>query len=284
MLVKFNNRLNIAGYFTSLVLFCIAVPVQAEHHNYLSFGVHPYLPEKEIIKKFLPMNEYLSETLGIPIKIQVARDYESHIERVGSDTLDIAYMGPASYVEMTRRYGKYPLLARLSVKNSPDFHGVIVVRDDSPYRTLTQLKRKRFAFGNVKSTMSYLVPRRMLQDAGVSLDALEAYSFLGNHRNVALSVLLGEYDAGAVKEAIFEEFDSKGLRMLAKSPAISEHVFVASKKLNKTLVIKLRQAMYDLPKNRKGKVILQNIKKTATDLIPASDDNYDSLRQLLMKP
>ena len=280
---KLLKRLNVCGCFAGLVMASASIPAQADHHNYLSFGIHPYLPEKEIVKKFIPLNRYLSEYLGETIKIKVAKDYESHIERIGSNDLDIAYIGPASYVEMTQRYGKYPLLARLSINGSPTFHGVIVVRDDSTVKKLSDLKRKRFAFGNVKSTMSYLVPRHMLLDAGVSLDALGEYSFMGNHRNVALSVLLGEYDAGAVKEAVFEKFRNKGLRTIAISPPISEHVFIASKTLSKARRNKIRQAMYGLSKSEEGRKILKSIKNTVTDLVPARNADYDSLRKILIR-
>lgn len=278
------KQIFVTGYLLGLLLLSLSTQAKAEAPQFLTLGIHPYLPEKELIKKFLPLNQYLSDRLAIPIKINIARDYESHIERIGTDNLDLAYMGPASYVDMTQHYGKHPLLARLSIHNSPTFHGVIVVRDDSPYKNIKQLRHKRFAFGSVKSTMSYLVPRHMLEAAGITLEQLGEYGFLGNHRNVALAVLLGEYDAGAVKEAVFEEFRSKGLRALTRSPAISEHLFVASNKLSQARINNLRQALFDLAETQNGKAILKHIKSTASDLVPVSDSDYDTLRQLLKKP
>lgn len=279
----FRSRLA-SGIFTTLIGLCCVAGLPAQQSEHLTLGIHPYLPAKEVRRKFLPLNQYLADQLKIPVRIVISKDYESHIALVGSNTLDIAYMGPASYVAMTRQYGRHPLLARLEVNGSPIFHGDIIVRTDSPVQQLKQLKNKRFAFGSVKSTMSYLVPRRMLRDAGVLLEDLKEYSFLKNHRNVALSVLLGEYDAGAVKEAVYAQYKDKGLRVLAQSPPVSEHLFVASNTMDKIRLKQLRKAMYGLARTQRGLDIVKKVKSTATGLVPVKDSDYDSLRNLLTQP
>jgi phosphonate transport system substrate-binding protein len=248
----------------------------------LIFGVHPYLPKEEIQQRFTPLIDYLSRQLGIPVALQVPKDYEVHIENVGNQVVDFAYMGPASYVELTQKYGKHPLLARLEINGKPFFHGYIVSANEQLVDNIALLKGKRFAFGSLHSTMSYLVPRHMLKEAGVSLDALGGYQFMGNHRNVALGVLLGEFDAGAVKEEVYAQFRKQGLHKVAISAPISEHVFIAKKKLADDKVEALRQAMYKLAQTDAGLKILGKIKKNITALVPVHDSDYDNLR-IIMK-
>ena len=77
----------VTSYLLGLLLCCTSLQVKAEAPHFLTLGIHPYLPEKELIKKFLPLNQYLSDKLAIPIKIKIAKDYESHIERIGTDNL-----------------------------------------------------------------------------------------------------------------------------------------------------------------------------------------------------
>jgi len=253
----------------------------AEQAEPLTFGVHPYLPEAALKQRFNPLINYLSRQLGKPINLSISKNYETHIENVGNNIFDIAYMGPSSYVEMTNSFGQRPLLARLEVNSKPEFHGYIVTRKDSTLQALSQLAGKRFAFGSAHSTMSYLVPRHMLKLAGISLEQLAEYKFLGNHKNVALGVLIGEFDAGAVKEEVYEKFRPRGLRNLATSPAISEHLFICKAGMPESHKREVQNAMSALSKTEQGRTILTAIKKTVTALVPVNDSDYDNLRVIM---
>jgi len=219
--------------------------------------------------------------LGEPIDIHISRDYQTHIVEIGKDNVDIAYMGPASYVKMVDTYGRKPLLARQAISGKPTFRGVIIVRKDSPLRSLKDLVGKRFAFGDPESTMSHLVPRFMLWKEGVTIDNLGGYAFLENHHNVALGVLVGDFDAGAVKEEVFDEYEKRGLRELVRTPELSEHVFVASNRLSPEKVKKLRDALYFLRDKEEGQDSMTSIKNTITGMVPVKDEDYDNLRDIL---
>lgn len=249
----------------------------------LIFGVHPYLPAKELQARFLPLANYLGKTLGRNVEIRVGRDYEEHIRAVGTDAVDIAYMGPAQYIKLIDKYGHRPLLARLEVNGKPDLFGAIIVRNDSPLHTLADLKGHSFAFGDPDSTMSHIVPEGMLAEAGVPLSALSEHKFLGAHKNVALGVLAGDFDAGAVKKEVFEEYAERGLRLLATSPAVSEHLLVVRPDMPAENIEKLRQALLNLKDKPEGLQIMTAINKRMTAFTPVVDTDYDSLR-VLMRP
>jgi len=267
-----------------MVLQVLVVPVSianAESKSAIVIGVHPYLPPVELKKRFNPLLQYLSEQTDTSIELSISKDYETHIENIGNKLFDMAYLGPSSYVGLVDKYGSHSLLARLEIKGKPYFNGYIVVKQDSDLHELKQLNGKKFAFGSPKSTMSYLVPRYMLREAGVSLESLSDYKFQGNHRNVALSVLLGEFDAGAVKEEVYFKFKEKGLRKIAISPSISEHVFVCRQGLPQQQHKKMQEAMYKLSKTDAGRQILKSIKKSVSGLAPVNDKDYDNLRVIM---
>jgi len=265
------------------VLSILLVPsfsLKSNAGDRLIFAVHPYLPATEIIERFTPLVKYLGRELGEPVEIEISGDYQDHITKIGKDNVDIAYMGPASYVKMTDKYGRKPLLARQQNNSSPTFHGVIIVRKDSPVHSLRDLAGKRFSFGDPESTMSHLVPRYMLWKEGITLDNLGGSAFLENHHNVALGVLSGDFDAGAVKEEVFHEYEKRGLRELARTPEISDHVFVATHRLLPGKVQKLRAALYSLKEKEEGRHIMNSIKPSMS-LVPAKDGDYDNLRDIL---
>lgn len=247
-------------------------------------AVQPYLPPEEIVRRFTPLAEALAGTVGRPIVVRVGVNYAENIASIGTDSVDIAYMGPASYVRMTGRYGTKPLLARQVINGDPMLHGEIFVRQDSPIRTLQDLKGKRFAFGDPESTGSHIVPAAMLRAAGVPESALAQVAFLHAHRNVALAVLAGDFDAGAVHEDIFREYAPRGLRSLAHEPPVPDHLFVASDRLSATELEKLRRALEELPGTSAGKAAMTAIDPGMTALVAARDADYDSLRALMQLP
>jgi phosphonate transport system substrate-binding protein len=262
-----------------LAVFCF--PYVSVAGDALTLGIHPYLPATELAGRFTPLADYLARITGRPVEIRIAKDYQEHIDRVGRDEVDIAYMGPAPYVKLVDAYGEKPILARLEINGKPSFQGVIVTTRESPIQSLSELAGKRFAFGDPDSTMSHLVPRYMLAEAGVGVERLGGYEYLHSHVNVALGVLMGHFDAGAVKEEVFYEYEKRGLRALAWSPRISEHLFVTSKTLPPETVKTLREALFSLRDTEEGRAILSSIKEGVTAMVPASDGDYDTLRAIL---
>ena len=261
----------------------IADSSSSKNDSTIILGVHPYLPAHEIKQRFTPLADYLGTQLHKKIELKISQNYETHIEHVANNTVDIAFMGPSSYVTLTTTHGNYPLLARLEVKGKPHLFGVIFTRKGSELTDIKQLTGKRFAFGSPHSTMSYIVPRHMLNHDGISLDNLAEYKFLGNHRNVVLGVLLGEFDAGAAKEDVFLNFKDQGLVSIARSPAISEHLFVAGKGMPDRDLTLIRDLMLGLSKTKEGLQILQSIKSDITGLVPVKHSDYDSLANFMTK-
>ena len=264
-----------------VALFFFIISPQGVMAEELILSVHPFLSATEVKARFSPMANYLSKQLGIKVTLRVGANYDEHIQAIGKDQVDLAYMGPASYVTLVNQYGIKPSLARIEMDGKPTFHGYIVTRSDSAINSLEDLKGQSFAFGDPKSTMSYVVPHFMLTQAGVITHDSAEHAFLGSHINVALAVLSGDYAAGAIKPAVFRKFESKGLRIIAVSPEISEHVFVSRTDLPEKTVNDLRKAMFTASESEQGIAALKAIKNSATGLIPVQDSDYDNLRTII---
>ncbi|MFA7382802.1 MAG: phosphate/phosphite/phosphonate ABC transporter substrate-binding protein [Desulfurivibrionaceae bacterium] len=275
--MKFFSAQAARLFLLLLSFLCILPSFQLQAaESPLELWIHPYLPAPELVRRFTPLTHYLEKKTGRKIEIRISMSYEEHRLRIGEDRADLAFVGPFCYIQMTKRYGGKPILAVVEGSGKTLFHGVIAVRQDAPFKTVKDLAGKSFAFGDQESTMGTLVPRIMLQQAGLGIDRLSRYSFLHSHNDVALAVLGGVYDAGGLKEEVFHEYAPRGLRVLAKSPPIPEHLFLAGKKLPAPLVENLRSALLQL----KDPAVLTPIQKTATGMAPATDRDYDPVRQL----
>jgi phosphonate transport system substrate-binding protein len=274
-----NETRGVAATILTAALLVVASSARAD----LTLGVHPFKPPSKVVEAFRPLAGYLSEKLGQPVSIRIAKDYQAHVDAVGRDEIDIAYVGPSSYVKLRETYGERPLLARQQIGSSPVYHSKIFVRKDSPIGALTDLKGKRFVFGEPHSTTSHLVPRYMLWQAGITVDQFFSHKFVSDHVNVALGVLSGDFDAGAVKEDVFYQYEARGLRAIATSGPLSEHLFVASRTLPEPTIRKLREALLQLDRDPQGAAILQSMTPGVTSLVPVQDSDYDSLRRVLKK-
>jgi phosphonate transport system substrate-binding protein len=263
------------------ILFLL-LPITCFAGEQLILGVHPYKSPSILIDKFQPLAKYLSKKLSIPVEIVISKDYETHIDLIRKNRFDIAYLGPASYVKLTERFGKKNILARQRVKGKASFKGVIIVRQDSNIKSLVGLKEKSFAFGDASSTMSHLVPRYMLIKAGVLVKELKQYRFYGSHDNVALAVLTGDTDAGAVKEAVYNKYKNRGLRALKFTPDISEHLFISTSKMNNKLADDVRGLFLNMNSNNNvEKLIFNSIKPGIDGFVTAKDSDYENLRDIL---
>lgn len=279
MIMTLSRCIRAAAFIFLMLLGTPYGTVSAQEQ--LTVQIHPYLPPTEVLKRFNPLMDYLRRETGMKITCNISRNYKDHIEMVGRDSVDVAFLGPASYVKVVSKYGKKPILARLEIKGTPFFRGVIISREQSSIEALNDLKGRRFAFGDQESTMSHLLPLYLLKQAHLSPDDFSGYNFLNSHQNVALGVLMGDFDAGAVKEEIFYQYRKRGLRDIAWTPKISEHLFVARSSLPEKLTENLRQLLFNLKHRPDAAPIMSSIKEGMTGFIPAADEDYHNLREIL---
>ena len=96
-----------------------------------------------------------------------------------------------------------------------------------------------------------------------------------------LGVEIGDFDAGAVAEEVFNEHKANPIRVLAYSPDLSTHVFVARSNMGAGLKNLIAKALQDLKTEPGGKDILSAIGPTLTGFVPVQDSDYDLHRTIL---
>ena len=266
-------------FITVFLLVSIITSALAEESRELIFSVHPFVSARELHKNFSPLIAYLEKKIDRKIKFTVAKSYEDNITNLGKDLADIVYIGPAAYVSMSRKYTKKRILTCLTVNGKPNYKGFIFTKADNPAQKLADLAGKSFASSSKTSTMSYVVPRYMFIEAGVPFPEKEL-QLRGNHNNIALAVLAGDVNAGAVKEKTYHKYEARGLKPIAITPEIPEHPFVASNKMDDKTYKEIKQAMLAIKTPEDVQRLLQPIKKTLTGLSDVQDSDYDILREI----
>lgn len=221
--------------------------VAASELSPLHFSVPPYDTPSRLVERYQPLVAYLSENLGRPVRLNVATSYSEQVRQLVRGAVDLAYMGPTSYIRAHDRYGQGAReRARLVAVESP-YVGVIVVRRDTPIQTVGDLRGRTFAFGAHHSFASHYVPRAMMMRAGVGLSDLTDYAYLGRHERVVLAVLHGDYDAAGTTRGIAEKYRLRepGLRILEHSPPLPPLAVVARPGMKESLFQAVREALID---------------------------------------
>ncbi|MDP2001862.1 MAG: phosphate/phosphite/phosphonate ABC transporter substrate-binding protein [Desulfurivibrionaceae bacterium] len=263
-------------FFTALCFVCLASPVFAAE-TYV-FGVHPYKNPAELATIFKPMISLLEAETGAKISFRSAKDYESFNQSILKGEIDIFFMGPSIYAELYAQHpDKVRLVATALDKGKPTFKGVIVAKKDSAINSLADLKGKKFAFGDRDSTLSCYIPAAMLMDAGV-FDSLK-YDFTGKHDNVAQSVLQGGHDAGGLKPDVAEKYMGQGLKIIAESAPVYEHVIGVGSKVDDATMAKIQKALLQV----KDPTVYTSIQKSYTGFAVTKPGDYASLLKVIKK-
>lgn len=214
----------------SLLLVALLVPGSALAERQLRFGVYTADKPTEMVQQFRPtldlLEQALSTELGesVRISLSVAKSYEEGIDSIAKGTVDIAQLGPVSYVQAKEANPQIDILAVEVSKGQKVFNGVIAVREDSAITDIAQLKGQSFAFGDELSTIGRYLSQKYLMDHGIYAKDLKKFEYLGRHDRVGAAVDSKEYDAGALKEGTLKKMVKAGahLRVLASFPNVTK--------------------------------------------------------------
>ena len=211
----------------------------------LTLGVITSENEADRVVRYKPVRDYLEKTLGVEIKWRTATDYAGIIEGVKAGKIEIARFGPASYAKcwMVTKGEVEPLVGEIDNHGTFGYHSVVIVKTDSSYKTIDDLKGKKFAFADPNSTSGHQAPRFFLGEAGYDADKFFGETgFSGSHENSVMALLNGTYDAAATWWRNEEysnpmRMEAKGMikpgqwRIIWKSPLLPNSPWAMSTKL-----------------------------------------------------
>ncbi len=232
--------------------------------------------------KLQPLADWLSEATGERWELALATSYEQAVDQLCSGGVDLSYLGPFTYVIAHARCGAEPLV-HLRTGGKDTFESWILVREDGGIHDLAGLRGHRVAFGSPLSTSSYLVPRRMLEEAGLRLGADVSCGFYGHHERAARAVLLGEADAAGVRDTIGARFVGRGLRLLARSAPIPNFPFVVPRDTPEELKRRWVAVLVDQPaRDERARAAMAGWDVELRDgFAPADDAFYDTVRRII---
>jgi phosphonate transport system substrate-binding protein len=213
--------------FLSVMLFPMLVwaePLVAP----LTVAVVPQFTSLQIHKDWTPFLERLSRDSGVPLKLKTYQripDFEADMLK---GVPDLVFMNPYHQVMAKRAAGYIPL-----VRDNNPLTGILLVRRDSPVKTIKNLAGEKLAFPSPNAFGASLYMRALLvEQEGIKFDPI----YVKTHSNVFRQIILGDMAAGGtVKNAFQREPDAvtTQLRVLFETPGVAPHPLAAHPRVSK---------------------------------------------------
>ncbi len=258
--------------------FLMAGAVQAET---IKFAVTDINGLEELQVHYGAFVDVLEEITGDKVKFFPINNRTAAVEALANGHVDYVLTGPAEYIVFRARAKAVPVVAWQRL----DYFTQLVVTNESPIKSLVDMKGKTIAFGEVGSTSTHLGPAQLL--ASIGLMPNKDYKALNIHRNVSIEALLrGDVDAVAIGSShlfnIRDKFTDVGLRVAARGPDLPNDVLVAGAHVPAANVAKMRDAFVNNAEKLLNAALRgeENKKYRGGKFIPTVKDfDYEYVRQ-----
>ncbi|MCO4856217.1 phosphonate ABC transporter substrate-binding protein [Herbaspirillum sp. WGmk3] len=247
----------------------------------LTVGLIPAEDSQAMLENSKAVIDSLQQQLGMPVKPFIATDYNGIIEALRSRKLDVAYLGPFSYVLASSVANVEAFAVAETKKSGRSFYkSLIITRKESGLQSLEQLKGRTMAFVDPSSASGHLFPSAGLQK--LNIDPNKYFSrviFSGSHDASILAVANKKVDAAAVADRILAAAVAKGvvqqseLNVVWTSPDIPESPMVWRKDLDPALKQKIAAAFASIKDVKWGDQGVLN------GFVPTTDGAYDVVRE-----
>lgn len=248
-------------------------------HESLRFGVFPLYNAKVTIELFAPIAEVLSEELDITVELVTAPTQAVFRERLLRESYDIAWVNNSSYL-MVSEPGSY----RAAAAGYPGFHGVVMVREDSPISKIEELEGRRVAAVGDHSIAGYLFFRKEMAEKGLYPGLDYEVTFIRGIEPIPFLVVNGKYDACVFSEdtyyksGIFDRIRDQ-LRIISTSIEIPQFPFILHEDVNSYLEERFQEVLSSInPMNPEGRKIMDAL--NINGFLEKTNDDYAEFRLL----
>lgn len=253
-----------------------------EKPSKIKIGLVPEQDIRKMAARYEPLAEYLSKKLDKEIVLVYLDSYGEVCDKFIYKQLDAAFFGSFSYGLTHVKAGVEPI-ARPDYQGISAYRGLIVVREDSSIKNVTDMRGKRLALVHQATYAGYLYPLRCFKEHGIK--DLEGYfskiMFAGSHDKAIFALLKNEVDVACPKDLVYQRIIKenpdleKKLVVLSASEQVPSNALCASKDLDPVLKNKLKDALLNLHSEAEAIPVFRSL--GADRFIETKDSDYQHL-------
>jgi phosphonate transport system substrate-binding protein len=256
----------------------------------LTIGVIPAQTEGEMQTAMDKLQALLNEKLERKVEIETYPDYNGVVEAMNYDQIDMAYLGPLTYVVAHNKSGAKAIITQL-IDGEPFYHSYMITHNDQPWSSIEEVindsKNIDFAFGDPNSTSGSLIPSIELQNRGVFTDRddhkFKSVRYTGSHDATALAVQNKQVSVGAIDSAIYNQLveagkvDGEQLKIIWESEKLFQYPWAVNKNMDDATVTALQDVFLEIDDPE----ILGAF--GASGFTKASNKDYESIKNAAIK-
>jgi phosphonate transport system substrate-binding protein len=269
----------------TIAVATIALPVSSQgtaKPGVLTIGFIPAEDSRAMVRQSQAILEIVAKHTGMKIETFVGSDYNATIEALRAGHVDVALLGPFSYVLATTVAPVEAFAVTVIARTmQPSFKSIIIAGRDSKINSIADLKGRTFAFVDPGSTSGYMVPSAAFIKSGITPEKdFRQVMYSGGHDATIVSVGSGKVDAGAVADRIYERGCAKGLadcnklKVIWESQPIPNDPLLYRKNLSEDMKKRIREAFFSVKNLAFGEM------GTVARFDPATDKDYDPIRDI----
>lgn len=242
-----------------------AKPAGAVKLEKFRFAVFPTDDGKPVDITYEPIRAGLEKKLGVPVSLVKVSDYSAVIQALKGRKIEMGLFGPLSYVLAKREANAEAFVAGVGIKGNGTYHSLLMVKSDSPYKSLNDLKGKRIALVDPASASGSLLPHYMtLKEKGEELESyFSKVDYAGTHPAALLEVVNGTVDVAGVEEDLDTRMMDAGeipkgsVREIMRSGDLPPSPMAYRKDLDPEVKKKLQEFFLALPPRPDAKGVIQ---------------------------
>lgn len=198
---------------SGLVLACALLIPCLSFADQIKIGVLASRGAGQAQQEWKATANHLSIKLGKPFVV-VPLGYDQFEPWVKEGKVDFIYANSAQYAEFNKLYGVQAIATVINqYKNQQmdQMAGTIVVKRDSPVKTVQDFKGKNFATASRSAYGGWLMTERLFLESGINpARDLKSLREVETHDNVIWAVLNGAVDGGSVRSGNLEKMAGEG--------------------------------------------------------------------------
>ncbi len=269
-----------------------ALAASCENPDSLTFAIIPTEETVAELELYKPITDRMAELTGKKISFFMPTSYASVVEGLLSHFVDVAVLGPYTYVIASEKDKEIEVFATYAKKKGylqeegPGYKGVLITKKGSGLKTIKSLKGKLIGLTDPGSTSGNLVPRVVFSKV-VDMDIDKFFRktvYTGSHELSTVAVYQGKVDAAFVASHRFDNVVAKGevkledFNILWSSPPIPQDPFVYRSPLCEDIKANIRETFIGLKNVPGAKAFLDNVKSNT--FVAMSSADYDVIRDL----
>ena len=200
---------------------------------------------------FKPFTTALAKCLDKKVVFYQVQSNAAEIEAMRSGRLHVAGFSTGPTAFAVNLAGAVPFAVKGTAKEFQGYNLIVIVKANSPYQKLSDLKGKKVAHTSPSSNSGNLAPLALFPAEGLVPDKDYKIIFSGKHDQSVMGVNSGDYDAGAVASDVFHRMAERGqvkesdFRVIYRSQKFPTSSFAYAHDLNPKLVDKMLSCFYD---------------------------------------